>query len=888
MRIIFLSVLACLAFLTVGRSQSLKQVLEAGDESFRNRDYYNAYRCYEAILKYAADGAYKEDTLRVKFSYARSAQRLNYFSKANDLYGQLMQDAKDADKDIYARSVFNRAKMLQNLAQDNIRYYDEALDTYHLFVSESLFRNIEGESKIQARFRQEAESGIQSCDSLRNLRVARTDSLYRLTEAVNSGYSELAPVLMGNTLYFSSVRFLPKNAKNPRQPLYFAKQMKAEFRKMDDPAAGLEVTDTTLALLPELETFNADNIHTLHTAFTRDTALMFFTQCIQENEDIFCSLYLRRRLDDGSWGKPEKLPANAEGKEFTTTQPSTSFDCASGKEWLYFSSDRPGTLGGLDIWRAEIAEGGSLGDPENLSAINTAWNEATPFYHSQSGRLYFSSDAPPSYGEYDIFYSEFQDGSWSVPKNMGIPYNSGYNDKYFFLSQNGKEEYFISDRPRSFRFVEELEFCCTDIYTMGNKVDRVIEVSVEDCDAYSTSEKTVEVYELSCGQRTLVGTPQIVKGNGTATFAVQLYHKYEIVARSEALGLSREKQYDLSESQYVDSGDKISWIPELFYPTWQDLKVVAYDKASGASLHIDSISVTAIETGARAPDKGGNVFRIGPNVNYSVKVVASPVRGDEGESRNTSSLPPATAARPVSSNYLSADTTYSFDLSDPEMMKRLCGNKELRIPMSPETPPLDLPIVLYFDHDMPLRYNDRADQTRQSFEDAISRYLEQRENYLKNNDNPQEQRRVNPFFDREVSGGLSTLENLAKSLLGYVDYMGEDDQLVIEIQGYCSPRGKDSYNRLLSKRRIQCVRSYLESYTQNGRGLRDYIGTRIIIKELPLGESKASSAYPDKDPNSIWGIAPALDRRVEIQNLTTGESITTLSGQRGVQEPEQP
>lgn len=873
MRILFLSIMAILALQYSGQSQSLKEVLEAGDASFQSRDYYNAYRCYETILKYAAQGAYKEDTLSVKFRYAQASQRLNYFSKANALYGELSRQARGVSGDIYARSVFNQAKMLQNLAQDSTQNYAQALDTYQFFLSEELFQQIEGESKVKERFKQAAESGILSCDSLRNAPVARTDSLYRLPEPINSGYSELGPVQIGNTLYFSSIRFLPVGITAPRQSQFFSKQLMATFRAGTGQETGVEAIDSFL-VLPRSEDYNADNLHTLHTAFSQDEQQMFFTQCVQENGNIFCSIYRRSRLGDGSWGKPQKLPINADNKEFTTTQPSTAFDCAAGKEWLYFSSDRPGTQGGLDIWRAEIKEDGTLDEPENLYAINTKWDDATPFFHSLSQRLYFSSDAPPSFGEYDIFFSEFKDGAWSVPENMGIPYNSGYNDYYFFLTADGKKEYFSSDRPRSFRFVEDLEFCCTDIYTMGNKVGRVIEVSLEDCDESNALEKTVELYEISCGERGPVADTRTVVGKGTVSFTTQLYHNYEIVARSTSSDVSRTKQFNLSEGRYLDSEEKITWKPEPFFPTWLDMSVVAYDEASGATLDGASITVTDSDTGAPLSGQGGNRFRIKPDVVYTVGVAMNPGQSDYGKG----------STRP--SSYIPVDTTYSFTLSDEGKMLRLCGKVELKVPMKIQTPSLDLPIFLYFDHDMPLRYKGRADQTRQTFDDAITRYLEKREDYLTNND-PSEKGRVNAFFAREVSGGLSTLDNLAESLLKYVEYMKEGEQLVIEIQGYCSPRGNSLYNRLLSKRRIQCVRTYLESYSAEGKVLKGYIGDKIIIRELPLGESRASSAYPDNDPNSIWGIGPALDRRVEIVDLSKGEEeLTNLPADSNNQEQE--
>lgn len=869
MRILFLSVFTFLAFLFTGYGQSLKQVVEAGDESFQNRDYYNAYRCYETVLKFASKGAYKGDTLKVKFDYARAAQRLNYFSKARDLYDELSREARGTNKDIHARSFFYLARMLQNLAQDSAHLYSEALNTYQYFLNEELFRDIEDSPAIQARFERDAREGMESCTELRDAAAVRTDSLYRLPTPINSEFSEVGPVRVGNTLYFSSLRFLPPGINTPRQSSFFSKQLMSTFRQGTGLEPEGEVMDSFL-VMPMSENFNADRQHTLHTAFSQDGSLMFFTLCNQEKGDLDCSIYLRRRLAGDSWDTPRRLSVNAENKEFTATQPSTAFDCVSGKEWLYFSSDRPGGKGGMDIWRAEIKEGGALGIPENLpDAINTEKDEATPFFHSLSRRLYFSSDASPSFGEFDIFYSDLRDGAWSVPQNMGMPYNSGYNDQYFFLTDDGQQEYFTSDRPRSFRFVEELEFCCADIYTMANEVDRTLEVSLEDCDETQQLEKVVELFELSCGERNRVGLPQTIFGKGSASFPAQLYRKYEMTVYSPESDLTYARIFDLSEEQYIASTSTISWAPDSFYPTRLDLKVIAYDESTLEPLDGALIQVREKVMDKAVEGKPGNVFPVEPNIDYIVHIEMDPSQPGVDYTAQSNGGDPASSSSPFQ-NYEVVDTIYHYTVSDSANMRRLCGRDTLRIPMKPVAPELPLPIVLYFDHDKPTRYQGRADRTDQSFDEAIKLYLERRDTFLARND-PSEARRVNAFFDREVSGGLTTLENLAKSLLGYVDYMGEDEQLVIEIQGYCSPRGGTLYNQKLSERRIQCVRTFLESYSQDGRKLKDFVGTRFIVEELPLGESAASSTYPDNDPNSIWGIGPALDRRVEIVDLSKGK-----------------
>lgn len=868
MRILFLSVFTFLASLFAGYGQSLKQVVEAGDESFQNRDYYNAYRCYETVLKFASKGAYKGDTLKVKFDYARAAQRLNYFSKARDLYDELSREAGSVNKDIHARSFFYLARMLQNLAQDSTHLYSQALNTYQYFLNEELFRDIEDSPAIQARFERDARAGMESCNEFGDATAVRTDSLYRLPMPINSEFSEVGPVRVGNTLYFSSLRFLPPGINTPRQSSFFSKQLMSTFRQGTVLEPEGEVMDSFL-VMPVSENFNADRLHTLHTAFSQDGSLMFFTLCAQEKGDLDCSIYRRRRLADGSWDVPHRLSINAENKEFTATQPSTAFDCTSGKEWLYFSSDRPGGHGGMDIWRAEIMEGGTLGVPENLpDKINTEKDEATPFFHSLSQRLYFSSDASPSFGEFDIFYSDLRDGAWSVPQNMGLPYNSGYNDQYFFLTADGQQEYFTSDRPRSFRFVEELEFCCTDIYTMANEVDRTLEVSLEDCDETQQLEKVVELYELSCGERNRVGLPQTVFGKGSASFPVQLYREYEMKVYSPETDLSYARKFNLSEEQYFNNTSTISWKPDPFYPTRLDLKVIAYDESTGEPLDGALIQVREKEVERQVAGGAGNVFPVEPDIEYTVHVEMDPSQPGMDYTAQRAGDPAQPSARVQ--NYQAVNLPYHYTTSDPDNMRRLCGKDTLRIFMKPVPPELPLPIVLYFDHDRPTRYQGRPDRTDQSFDEAIQLYLDRKSLFLEKND-PSESRRVDAFFEREVSGGLTTLQNLASSLMGYVDYMGEDEKLVIEIQGYCSPRGGTEYNQKLSERRIQCVRTFLESYSQDGRQLKDFVGTKFIVEELPLGESQASSTYPDNDPNSIWGIGPALDRRVEIVDLTKGK-----------------
>lgn len=376
-------------------------------------------------------------------------------------------------------------------------------------------------------------------------------------------------------------------------------------------------------------------------------------------------------------------------------------------------------------------------------------------------------------------------------------------------------------------------------------------MSVEDCSGVSPIEKVVELFELADGQRTLSSEPRTIIGKGTVSFPVQLYRKYEMRVYNPENDLSYARQFDLSEEQYTRRNEKISWRPEPFYPTSLDMKVMAFDASSQKRLEGVAIEVTDAETGLQLEDLGNNVFRIEPNLTYNIFVRFEPKPNQE-----LATAPPSRVL-----HYVPVDTAFRFSLSDQDKMRRLCGKISLEIPMKEQAPSLPLPIVLYFERDMPLRQQIRADQSRQSLYDAITQYLRRRNDYLENNE-PSEARRVYAFFDREVSGGLATLDNLAESLLEYVDYMSQDEEVAIEIQGYCSPSGSSVYDDLLAKRRIHCVRTYLESYAKDGRKLGDYIGNKYILRELSLG---ATRSFSDDSFSSMWGISQALDNRVEVE-----------------------
>lgn len=148
-------------------------------------------------------------------------------------------------------------------------------------------------------------------------------------------------------------------------------------------------------------------------------------------------------LIDGQWTKIKELRINNEWYNITT--PCLSTD---GKR-LFFASDKPGGIGGMDLYYSE-SKNDYWSDPVNLGpVINTSGNEAYPFVN-ESGDLFFSSDGHPGLGGKDIFFSRFLDGSWLTPIHLNPPINSKSDDFGIITDPSMKEGYFSTNRDKSF------------------------------------------------------------------------------------------------------------------------------------------------------------------------------------------------------------------------------------------------------------------------------------------------------------------------------------------------------------------------------------------------------------------------------------------------------
>ena len=187
--------------------------------------------------------------------------------------------------------------------------------------------------------------------------------------------------------------------------------------------------------------------------FTKDGSRVIFTrnnfnegQYRRSSDGINKLKLFTATQTNGIWSKAEELPFNSD--EYSTGHPALSKG-PNGKpdQLLYFASDRPGGLGGTDIYVSKWTNG-KWGEPINLGKeVNSKGNELFPFA-DEKGSLYFSSDGRAGLGDLDIFYAQLMpDGLQArFVRNLGEPINSSKDDFGIVTDGDRNAGFFSSNR----------------------------------------------------------------------------------------------------------------------------------------------------------------------------------------------------------------------------------------------------------------------------------------------------------------------------------------------------------------------------------------------------------------------------------------------------------
>ena len=179
-------------------------------------------------------------------------------------------------------------------------------------------------------------------------------------------------------------------------------------------------------------------------SISSDGRTMFFTACDRNDGQGRCDIYFSTN-DGKRWS-----PGNNLGQPVNTTYWESQPSISPNGRMLFFVSNRPGGMGGMDIWYSLRGSDGRWGRPVNPGKIiNTSGDEFSPFIYFNGRTLYFSSNGRESFGGHDIYVTTMnRDSTWTTPENLGPPVNTPADETGLVIESSGRRAYFSSIRNR--------------------------------------------------------------------------------------------------------------------------------------------------------------------------------------------------------------------------------------------------------------------------------------------------------------------------------------------------------------------------------------------------------------------------------------------------------
>jgi len=251
-------------------------------------------------------------------------------------------------------------------------------------------------------------------------------------ESINTNEDEYWPSLNAeaNTLVFTRLITMDKDRKKisyPQEDFFVSKKDSVGWQN-------------ATAIGPPVNTGENEGAQCI----SADGRLLFFTGCGRPDGLGSCDIYMSVK-QKGKWSEPVNLGSTVNTASWES-QPSVSAD----GHWLFFTSNRAGGKGKMDIWRAERLGVSPEGFPvygkvTNVVGINTQGNELSPFIHADGKTLYFSSDFWPGMGGKDLFFISMDSIENALPVNMGYPLNTSGNEEGLVVEVAGERAWFTAN-----------------------------------------------------------------------------------------------------------------------------------------------------------------------------------------------------------------------------------------------------------------------------------------------------------------------------------------------------------------------------------------------------------------------------------------------------------
>ncbi|MGK7390687.1 MAG: OmpA family protein [Candidatus Cyclobacteriaceae bacterium M2_1C_046] len=388
----------------------------------------------QADLIYAEQ---KEAIEIAKELYILAAEIDTNHLRANWMAGLLFIETINKDQ---ALPYFLRVKRIKSSFRFDIDYYigrayhygldfEKALEYYEAYKRKYMANGTyRGKDKVpigvvERRIR-ESKNGMEIVG-----RPSRY-SIHALGNEINSEWPDYAPVISEDeTLLIFTSRRQEGNmsADVDRDNFYFedifySEKVNGEWTKAKNIGAPINTTyhDANISL-----SFNEKRLY-----LYKD----------ENRGDLYYSDFI-----NGQWTEPERMSSRIN----STTFAERSITETSDPDVIIYSSDRPGGVGGMDLYMVSKDEKGNWYKTKSLGPkINTKYDEDSPFLLHDGKTLFFSSSGQKGYGGFDIFKSVYDSTKreWGEPENLGYPVNTPDDEIYFTATRDGKKAYYASIR----------------------------------------------------------------------------------------------------------------------------------------------------------------------------------------------------------------------------------------------------------------------------------------------------------------------------------------------------------------------------------------------------------------------------------------------------------
>jgi tetratricopeptide (TPR) repeat protein len=795
MRPLILTTFLSFLLIQAADSQTLNAYVRGAEDALAKKDYFSAYNFMRTVHEI------EPNNVEYTYKLAEAARLYSAFTRAEQYYQEVADGNKAND--------FPATTFWLGYVKERLGKYQEALDLYQIYLTE----HNDEDSELTAQAQRHIEIAQWALEQLKNKDT--TIELIHLGTEINTSFSEFGAHQYDSLLYYTSLRFLIEDAAHPDKP--YSKILKSE-----DNAEG--VVDSVL---------NDAVLHTANTAFNAAKDRVFYSLCEYINaSDIRCNLYYRD-IVDGVYGIAQKLPDPINVDGYTTTQPFVGYDPKSGREVLYFVSDRPGGKGKQDIWFCYIADKDNFTAPENLGALNTPATDNSPFYHVGSNVLYFSSEGYLGFGGLDIYHSEYNNGTWGEVINMGSPINSSLDDAFYTMSDDEKKGYFSSNRLGSMYLSPDDEACCYDIYYFTKEpiviTLKVLTFNKQTGDSLnyvdvSLTESGVNTQTYSTGDSNSIIVP--VKRN--ASYSV-LGEKQDFLPDSATFSTA-----GLKESTQIEKRLYLA-------PAQRVLLVRVFEKRNRLPLEGARVEIMELPDGA-------------PRVKQETFATSYIFYVDPHRDMK------ATGSK---KGYLPGSQTFNSS-DDPE-------KDTLIVDLYLELGNLEdfLPLAIYFDNDVPGR-KSRSETATERYLETYGPYAASEEEFVKKYTagvpaagREAAAKAIRDFFEIDLATGKREFESFMHIL---EQYLREGLTFTIYLKGYTSPLASNEYNKSLGNRRISSIQNEFKSFRDGI--LWKYMETGdLVVTQKSFGEETAPPGISDKPENkrqSIYSPEASRERRVEI------------------------